>query len=86
MIEMKLGFISCVSGNIMKKHCVFTIRPLKNLTNQIIYYGKAEVIHYKGIVYKKIKDYQSALNQIDNCLELAKKYDLIYLVSHWIFK
>jgi tetratricopeptide (TPR) repeat protein len=80
MIEMKLGIISCIQEDYEEALCFYN-KAFKKFDQSDNINGKAEVILYKGIVYKKLKDYQSAINQIDNCLELAKKYDLVYLVS-----
>jgi len=80
MIEMKLGIISCVQEDYEEALCFYN-KSFKKYDQSDCISGKAEVILYKGVIYKKLKDYQSAINQIDNCLELAKKYDLVYLVS-----
>ena len=80
MIEMKLGIISCVQEDYEEALCFYN-KALKKFDQSDCINGKAEVILYKGIIYKKLKDYQSAINQFDYCLEMAKKYDLVYIVS-----
>jgi len=80
MIYMKLGIISCVQEDNETALCLYN-KALKifNQTNDIN--GRAEVILYKGIIYKKLKDDQSAISQFDNCIDLAKKYDLVYIIN-----
>jgi len=80
MIELKLGIISCIQENYEASLCFYN-KALKKIDSSVYHYGMAEVLLGKGIIYKNLKDYQSAISQFDNCLELAKKYDLLYIVS-----
>jgi len=80
MIEMKLGFISCIQED-YESALSFYNKAVKKFNQSDCINGKAEVLLYKGIIYKKLKDYQSAISQFDNCIELAKKYDFIPIMN-----
>jgi tetratricopeptide (TPR) repeat protein len=80
MIYMKLGIISCFQDENETALCLYN-KALK-IFNQINdMNGRAEVMLYKGLIYKKLKDDQSAISQFDNCIDLAKKYDLVYIIN-----